>query len=107
MTARKTTCDECPFTKTSLAGWLANYTPIELHRIVMSELAFPCHMTHEKDLTWKEAEDNLLCAGAIRYMRKNAKQPRREDLAELVNGLTVSDLDNILSMKEFFEHHER
>ena len=104
----KTPCKECPFTKTSLAGWLADYTPQELHNIVMAEKAFPCHMTHEEDLQWEDAgkKETPLCAGALRYMKKAGKLPRRKDLADLVNKVERSELENILSIPEFFEHHK-
>ncbi len=103
----KSPCNECPFRKDSLSGWLSDYTPQELHNIVMQELAFPCHMTHDEDLDWEEAgsEESPLCAGALMYMRKGAKRPRRADLAKLVEQIDPKELDNILSVPEFFDHH--
>ncbi len=103
----KKPCNECPFRKDSMAGWLAEYTPEQLHGIVMNELPFPCHMTHEEDLDWSEAgkEDTPLCAGALMYMKKSAKKPRRNDLALLVEQIDRKDCDNILSVPEFFNHH--
>lgn len=104
----KTPCNDCPFRKNSLAGWLADYTPMELHSIVMNELPFPCHLTHQEDLPWDKvgASNTPLCAGALRYMKKNAKSPRRKDLNDLVKEITLSECDNILSVPEFFEHHK-
>lgn len=100
-------CADCPFRKDSIRGWLADYTPMELHQIVMNELPFPCHMAmQEEDVPWEEAEDEIICAGSLRYMKKNAKKPRRKGLAELVNKLTPADCDNILSGTEFLDHHQ-
>lgn len=103
----KKPCGECPFSKMSLGGWLADYTATELHRIVMNELPFPCHMSHEEDLEWDKVgtSKNPLCAGALMYMKKNAKSPRRQDLAVLVKQININDCDDILSVPEFFEHH--
>ncbi len=103
----KTPCNDCPFRKNSLAGWLADYTPQQLHTIVMNEMPFPCHLTHEDDLEWEEAgsEENPLCAGALMYMKKNAKSPRRQDLHIIVKDIPLADCDNILSVTEFFKHH--
>ncbi len=102
-------CKECPFREDSLPGWLADYTPEELHRIVMNEIPFPCHLTHDEDIEWDQAgkEDTPLCAGALRYMKKGAKSPRRQDLAFHVNKLTIGDCDGILSVPDFFTHHKK
>lgn len=102
-------CKQCPFRKDSLAGWLADYTPQDLHNIVMNELEFPCHMTHETDISFEEAASNKypLCAGALGYMRKNAKKPRKPELAELVSRIDKEILDDILSVSEFFDHHTK
>jgi hypothetical protein len=105
----KKSCNECPFTKTSLAGWLADYTPQDLHTLVMSERPFPCHMTHKEDmLSWEDAgtEKYPLCMGALKYMKKAGKLPRNKDLMDAMKDISRDDLDNILSLREFFEHHK-
>lgn len=101
-------CNECPFTKTSLGGWLADYTPMELHSIVMNEQPFPCHMTHKENLTWEEAGKGKypLCKGALKYMKKAGKLPRNKELADILKNVTIEELDNILSVSEFFTHHK-
>jgi len=103
-----TPCQECPFLKTSLAGWLSTYTPEELHRLVMAEVSFPCHMTHEEDIEFNQAGTEYpLCAGALRYMKKGCKLPRRADLSALMVNITTKECDNILSIPEFFKHHTK
>lgn len=108
MEACKKPCNECPFTKTSMRGWLANYTPESLHGIVMSEQPFPCHMLHDEQIEWEDAGTSQypICAGSLRYMKKGAKQPRNLELKKLVSNLTLNDCKNILSIPEFFEHHK-
>jgi hypothetical protein len=105
----KKPCNDCPFRKDSLPGWLADYSIQELHSIVMNEMPFPCHMTHDENLGWDEAgsEEFPLCAGALGYMRKSGKLPRRNDLAVLVKQIGIKDLDNILSVPDFFKHHNK
>ena len=105
----KKPCDECPFREDSLPGWLSTYTAIELHTLVMNEFPFPCHMTHNDNLDWEEAGkyETPLCGGALRYMRKNAKSPRRQDIAIHVNSLTQEDCKGILSTSDFFTHHNK
>lgn len=108
MKCRKEPCDECPFRKDSIPAYLGPYeSPEELHSIVMAELPFTCHMTQTKDLTWDEAKDSVLCAGAIAYMKKNAKRPRNGELAYLVEEIPKQILDNILYQSEFIKHHSK
>ena len=87
MKACKTPCNECPFRKNSLAGWLAEYTPTHLHQIVMGEQPFPCHLTHEENISFDEAKKLPLCNGALAYMKKNGKSPRDKELNEFVKGI--------------------
>lgn len=108
----KKPCNECPFRKNSLPGWLSNYTVEELHSLVMEEVPFPCHITHEEDLqvNWlenKEERKPLLCSGALLYMKKSCKLPRRKDLAELVKSMNRKDCENILSIPDFFSYHSK
>ena len=108
MNACKTPCNACPFRKNSLPGWLATYTPTELHSVVMSEKPFPCHLTHPtEELSWDESgtPEHPLCAGALMYMRKNAKNPRNPELSKLVRSIKLEDCDNILNTSEFIKHH--
>lgn len=101
----KKPCNECPFRKDSLRGWLSAYSPTELHQIVMNEKPFPCHMTHDGDIEWEDAgsKTNPLCAGALIYMKQAFKSPRNPDIAKCVKNI---DRDtNILSVPEFFSHH--
>lgn len=102
----KAPCKECPFRKDSLRGWLADYTPQELHNVVMSEVGFPCHMTHEEEIGWDDVKNYPMCAGALRYMRKCAKSPRNSEMAAIVRAFKPEDLENILGIGEFFDHHD-
>src|SRR6185369_4064435 len=93
-------CNDCPFVKTSLKGWLGPYSgPQELHNLVMSEKPFPCHLSHEEiDVEWNEVgEEFPYCKGALGYMRKAFKIPRNPVLAKLVKEINKEELENILS----------
>lgn len=103
----KKPCNECPFRKDSIPGWLADYTPEQLHQVVMSENPFPCHRTHDHDLYFEETKDYPLCAGALRYMKQGGKIPRDPDLAKEVAKITTDDCSNILTIAEFFKHHKK
>ncbi len=103
----KKPCNDCPFRKNSFAGWLSDYTPEELHDIVMNEIKFPCHMTHEESINWDQGgtKEYPLCAGALMYMKKNYKSPKDAKLAEVLKDIKHEDCENILSVPEFFKHH--
>lgn len=101
-------CKDCPFSKKSLRGWLADYTPESLHRIVMSEQHFPCHMQlqdGEDVLSFEEAELYPVCVGSQLYMRKCAKIPYNPILSQKLRNFTQEELDQVLSIGEFFKHH--
>lgn len=107
----KKPCSDCPFRKNSLPGWLGDYENAQdLHNLVMTQEApFPCHLTHEdEDISFTEAgnEDHPLCAGALLYMRKAFKLPRNKVIAEISKSLDIKEMENILSVPEFFKHHE-
>jgi hypothetical protein len=104
-------CGECPFTKTSMKGWLGDVyeDATDLHRVVMSEFPFPCHQAQTDDVVTIDKsgnEDNPLCAGALLYMRKNGKLPRNPQLKSAMDSISSSKMDNILSVPEFIQHHK-
>lgn len=107
----KVPCNDCPFTKTSIPGWLGEYeSPEQLHLLVMSERPFPCHLTHtEETLDFKEAgnDNHPLCAGSLAYMKKLGKLPRNKQLKRAIDNIDKNILSNILAMGEFLTHHKK
>ncbi len=105
----KKACTECPFLKTSLPGWLSSYTTEELHRLVMSENPFPCHMTHDEEISFSEAgtEKYPLCFGAMAFMKKNFKMPKDYEMSVFVKEIKIDETQNILSVPEFYKHHNK
>lgn len=101
-------CVECPFRKTSLAGWLGPWkAPNDLHHFVMGEHAFPCHMTMtDQDEELKANKEMRTCAGSILYAVKNAKRFRDPRLlAEQTRLRDSPELENIMDLMEFHKHH--
>lgn len=97
----KTPCKECPFTKGSLPGWLGGETLQDTYDQVMHEGPFACHMTrHKKD------KDMSRCFGSLMFMRKGCKSPKYDiQLKGAVNKIEMKGTENILSVREFFVHH--
>ena len=99
----KSPCNECPFRKNSLPGYLGGvWTAKELHQTVMGEAPFPCHQTMEH-----REEDYSHCVGSIMYMNKNAKRCQNIQLSRLQAKFKDEDHSNILSLVEFVEHHQK
>ena len=110
MNVCKTPCNDCPFRKSSAPGWLGPYQkPEDLHRLVMSENPFPCHLSHQEDVAFEFVGQKGLpyCKGAILYMKKSCKWPRSPDLANAVRSCNPNDLDDILSISQFLSHHAK
>lgn len=110
MNACKVPCKDCPFTTSSRPGWLGPYeSPEDLHRTIMNEYPFPCHIAQgDKEVSWDECgEDIPLCAGALLYMHKNAKTPRNPELAKALKDADKSLSHKILSTPEFITHHKK
>lgn len=106
MNTCKKVCNECPFSKSSLRGWLAGYTADELHRIVMSEMHFPCHLTHKDRIPWDMTHKYPRCKGSLIYMKKNCKLPRDKELKRIIDNIPPEERDTILTAPEFFSHHK-
>lgn len=102
-------CEQCPFSRDAAQGWLGPYDhPQELHRMIMSEVNFPCHKTMDRDLSPTEAGDKRypLCRGALLYMKRNAKVPLRMDLRNAMDELVDDDPFTVMSFPQFLEHHD-
>mgnify|MGYP001618446155 CR=1 FL=1 len=76
MKAVKKACNECPFRKTSLPGYLGPWPgPNELLDQAFSETGFVCHKTivrDERTLQFKEKKFRL-CAGSLICANKTSK----------------------------------
>lgn len=101
----KNPCNECPFRKNSLPGYLGGiYTPLTLHQHVMSENVFACHKTIKKNN--QKINELEICVGSIMYMNKNAKRCNDELLFNLQEEFRTKDTKNILSYPELSKYHK-
>ena len=100
-------CNECPFSKNSTRGFLADYTPERLHRLVMTGIHFPCHKTLPMvdSIPIEEASKYPVCKGSLLYMRKGCKLHENEETQKLLQSFTKEELDQVLSIPEFLDHH--
>jgi hypothetical protein len=102
-------CKECPFTKSSLPGWLADYTVQDFVDFLHNEVPFPCHMTQSESLPVIVLAHKIrigeirLCRGYAEMMKKSCKMPRVAWLKDLLDTVTVSD--EAMTIKEFSDYH--
>lgn len=103
-------CNECPFRKNSLPGWLGEWSsPEELFGFVITaEQSFPCHLSMtDRNGDDKPQSDMSYCRGAVMFMKKIGKLPRNRELAKMVNSVNREELDNILDLPGFLSHHKK
>lgn len=99
----KNPCQECPFRKNSLPGWLGADDPQNFMNTVMADVEMPCHLTIDYDSEfWEEdLQEAEQCAGAAIFFSNISKLSRDR------NRLILSKNANVFaSVKEFFVHHE-
>lgn len=96
-------CQECPWRRDSIPGYLGASNVIDFLETEESEARMPCHMQvdYERD-DWREQADNApQCAGRAIYLSNRCKSPRNPDLLKL-----PADRASVFSFPmEFAEHH--
>lgn len=109
-------CNECPFSKGSLPGWLSSYTIDDVSNFMSNEALFPCHlMIKENNLNQAEVQHKLesgelkLCRGYLESMIKTCKMPRYNKILTEARELVKQEgtSENSMSMFEFKKHHEQ
>lgn len=99
----KKPCNECPFRKNSIKGWLGGETAQSTFDMVSHEVDFACHKTRHK-----EVEEMSRCRGFLLFTKKACKLPKyNEELKAIIENLKKPDTSNILSIPEFFQHHKK
>lgn len=97
-------CNECPFKKTSLPGYLGGVWNVsDLHLFVSHDKHFPCHKSMENN-----TEENYShCVGSIMYLNQNKSMSKNKDIRELQLKFKDEDHSNILNLFEFAKHHKK
>jgi hypothetical protein len=104
-------CDDCPFRKNSLRGWLGPWHPQELSRHVMSN-DYACHQTQNDPSDYEDMDlDEPLPASVIEdLIQYDAHQCRGSVLYREKNGYQQACSpahEKILSIEEFMVYHDR
>lgn len=102
----KQPCNDCPFRKKAMPGWLGEATPESFIECIQREQPLPCHQTIDYgDPAWKEkwisSEIGNTCAGALILSSNMGKLPRDRAFPRM-----PSDRENVFATSfEFLEYH--
>ena len=90
-------CDECPWRREPLPGWLGPYTVDDWLALVHSDEPIACHKSLKEE-SWNGA---LQCSGAAIYRANVGKLPRNKEIA-----IGPKDKDSVFSTPmEFMKYH--
>lgn len=108
----KKMCNDCPFSKKSVKGFLADYTVqdfIDYHRM---EVSFPCHKVTPNDMDVKQTHSAIqdgsmhFCRGYVESVIKSCKMPLNPLLKEAIEIVKKDGLsDYSMSIHEFIKNH--
>lgn len=91
MKQHTTPCNECPFRRECLPGWLGNNDHTRFAAYALQEVFFPCH-----------TRKGQACAGRATMWSNSCKAPRDKTLLVLPR-----DTKNVFSnIMEFMKHHK-
>jgi hypothetical protein len=92
-------CDECPWLRDSLPGFLGPHDPATWRSLAHSDQPIACHKTIKQE---GSMAGTLQCAGAAIYRGNVCKSPRDPEVAR-----AKPDHDLVFSTPwEFIGHHE-
>jgi hypothetical protein len=98
-------CAECPFRRTSLAGWLGDDRPDDVIGLLRTDRPYHCHLDVAKAIAAKRpSSDSAHCAGALQFMKSIAKLPRSATGSAAVKAISVEP-DCLTSAADFLAHH--
>ncbi len=108
----KKMCGDCPFSKKSTKGFLADYTVqdfVDYHRM---EVSFPCHKVTPTDMDVKQTHQAIqdgsmhFCRGYVESVIKSCKMPLNPLLKEAIEIVKKDGLsDDSMSIHDFVKNH--
>lgn len=102
-------CNECPFRRESLAGWLGPWDPDDLLRVIGNS-TFPCHRTVKPEDYHNEDAPHLeSCAGMAIFLNNKVERSRNDSNRchqELLRGSEHAP-SVFRTGTEFLDHHKR
>jgi len=99
-------CNDCPFRRVSLPGWIGNWDkPEDLLTQSESEVGLPCHTSYnnEKRTLADAIKSAHVCVGSLQSANNSCKLYRNKALAGFAKK--VGKNSDVLTAWEFVEHH--
>lgn len=103
---RRNPCNECPFRKKSIPGWLGYWTVDKILNQVHDEAGLPCHKDVPKQIGLGDLDFYKrvhVCVGSLQHATQSAKSYRNAELS-LFQRLVGKGID-VLNYIEFRQHH--
>lgn len=95
-------CGDCPFSRSSLSGWLGSSTPEEYLALARSDARIDCH-TLKIGSTKTRRPMHWQCAGAAIFRANIVKSPRNPEAMKLPANRTAV----FSNPDEFLAHHKK
>ena len=110
-------CNQCPFSKTSLPGWLGGFSADDILEAQQNESLFSCHLHREEDSKENgkkiESGEHPICRGFLVSAEVSCKMfgqnPKTgKALYDLIKTMTITkeEKESVLSRFTFRKHHE-
>ena len=105
-------CNDCPFSKNSIRGFLATYTIEQIRYYLNNSVYFICHKHVKQDTDNDEcmravkAGELPLCRGFMECMAKSCIAPRDPDLNRIRNAVKKDLSNNSMDWMRFVQHHD-
>lgn len=98
-------CDECPWRRSHVPGWLGGYAPEDfIGQVQHDGPPVPCHKTIDGERPEGAAS---MCAGALIFMKNSCKSPRHPAYGDALDHVQ-EDAETVFQWPhEFLEHHRR
>lgn len=100
----KEPCNECPWRRKHMPGWLGGYEPEQFVGQVQHDgPPLPCHKTIPGD----GSEARAMCAGALIFMKNSCKSAQHPGYGDALSSVE-RDTENVFQWPhEFLEHHRQ
>lgn len=100
----KKPCDECPWRRSHMPGWLGGYEAEDyIRQIQFDGPPLPCHKTFPEG----NGPAKAMCAGALIFMKNSIKSAQHPDYGDAMQHITADKEAVFTWPHEFLQHHSQ
>jgi hypothetical protein len=108
-------CKDCPYSKNSLSGFLADYSVDDFIAFQRDEVSFPCHKVTPEDTDTIDVHHEIMagrsyfCRGYVESVIKSGKLPHTNELLKMaIEKVKESGLsEDSMSIIDFVKYHNK